>query len=91
MARAFHRSSLYLLVAWWLLFRRIARPTFRYAPAFTAHLIRSGSTFLGIDGLVAITSSSNVMLSPQRKKKKQKRKKDGKRRRTNHLALRRDR
>lgn len=50
-----------LAVELWILCRYIVRPTIRPSLAFASRLVRSGSTFLGIDALVAVMSSSTVV------------------------------
>jgi O-antigen/teichoic acid export membrane protein len=49
-------------VKWWFLFRHIARPRIRIDISFCKKMLKSTATFLGIDGLMAILSSFNVIL-----------------------------
>ncbi len=45
----------------WILCRYIVRPRMRWSREFAVGLVRSGSTFLGIDALIAVMGSSNVI------------------------------
>ena len=54
-------QAVIVAVELWILFRHIGRPRRRPSWEFTSRLIRSGSTFLGIDALVAVMSSSTVI------------------------------
>jgi O-antigen/teichoic acid export membrane protein len=50
-----------LAVEAWILCRYIVRPALRPSREFAAGLVRSGSTFLGIDVLIAVMGSSTVI------------------------------
>ena len=49
-------------VKWWLMLRHITRPQIKIDVSFCVKMLKSTVTFLGIDGLVAIMSSFNIIL-----------------------------
>jgi O-antigen/teichoic acid export membrane protein len=49
-------------IEWWLMLRHIARPHLRIDRRFCIPMIRSTSTFLGINGIVAISASLDLLL-----------------------------
>jgi len=49
-------------VEWCLMLQRITRPRVRIDPRFCLVMTRSTSTFLGIEGIIAIASSLNIVL-----------------------------
>ena len=49
-------------VEWWLMLKHITRPRFQIDPRFSLRMIRSTSTFLGIDGVVGIWASLNILI-----------------------------
>jgi len=49
-------------VEWWLMLKHITRPRFQIDPRFSLRMIRSTSTFLGIDGVIAIWASLNILI-----------------------------
>ncbi len=49
-------------IEWWLMFKHITRPRLSIDPRFALAMIRSTSTFLGIDGLIAVSASLNVLI-----------------------------
>ena len=51
-----------LLVKWWLLLKHITRPRIKLDFHFCLEIARSTVTFLGIDGLIAVMSSLNIIL-----------------------------
>lgn len=51
-----------LVLEWWLLLRHIARPRLRIDRRFCTAMIRSTSTFLGINGIMAINASLDLLL-----------------------------
>ncbi len=51
-----------LIVKWWLLLRYVTRPQISFDPQFSVKMMKSTITFFGIDGLLAIMSSFNVIL-----------------------------
>lgn len=53
---------LLIVIEWWLMRRLIARPALRPDWPFALALARSTSTFLGIDVLIAILASTNILL-----------------------------
>ena len=50
------------ILEWWLMFRRIERPPLRVDGSSLLATLKSTSTFLGIDGTIAIMTSTNVVL-----------------------------
>jgi O-antigen/teichoic acid export membrane protein len=46
----------------WMILRRFPRHPARFMPSSSLAMIRSSGTFLGIDGIIAITSGLNVLL-----------------------------
>lgn len=51
-----------MLLQWFFIFRYITRPKLKLDPGFGISMVRATSTFLGIDGLIAIISSMNIIL-----------------------------
>ena len=51
-----------LIIKWWLLQRYISRPQISFDLQFSVKMIKSTITFFGIDGLIAIMSSFNIIL-----------------------------
>jgi O-antigen/teichoic acid export membrane protein len=49
-------------IEWWLIFRHIIKPRLQIDPNFSLAMIKSASTFLGIDGLIAIRASLDIIL-----------------------------
>ncbi len=49
-------------VKWWLMLRHISRPQIKVDVSFCVKMLKSTVTFLGMDGLMAIMSSFNVIL-----------------------------
>jgi len=49
-------------IEWWLLLRHITRPRVRIDRRFCMAMIRSTSTFLGINGIMAINASLDLLL-----------------------------
>lgn len=49
-------------VEWWLMLRHITRPRVRIDPRFSLAMIRTTVTFLGMDGIIAIWASLNIVL-----------------------------
>jgi O-antigen/teichoic acid export membrane protein len=47
---------------WWLLYRYIARPRFTVDLHFSFSLAKAASTFFGIDAVIAIMASANIIL-----------------------------
>lgn len=54
--------ALIFLIECWLLFRHIRIATVAYSADFALRLARTSSTFLGIDALIAVTGSYNVVV-----------------------------
>lgn len=50
------------IIEWWLILRHISRPLPRIDPAFTLAMARSAGTFLGIDVIIAVEASANILL-----------------------------
>lgn len=51
-----------LVIEWYLLVRYITRPTVQFDLRFGLGLMRKTSVFLGIDGLIALMASLNILL-----------------------------
>jgi O-antigen/teichoic acid export membrane protein len=51
-----------VIIEWWLMLRYIARPAMKLDLPFSMSLIKVSATFFGIDGIIAIMGSVNILL-----------------------------
>src|SRR5438046_8833574 len=53
--------ALVAIVEWWLMLRHIARPVMKIDLHFCVSLVKVSVTFLGIDAIIALIASINIL------------------------------